>query len=207
MHRLIRLLGCRHLPDYGRSTTCFPRLSLPPAPARPASLAAYCAGRPNGGTSDGRTLLLMQNFTSPREQQAPYRAIRRPAAGCSPRVLPVPAPCPRRKTVAVHDARRAASPVTPQHPSSGDTSSRSLKGRVECMPTLIHETTFTSPARTGLSLPACAGRPGCRTCRRPFPAALQRAKPPSRACCARLPAFPARRSRSSSRADGCASSC
>src|SRR5258706_594493 len=48
------------------------------------------------------------------------------------------------------------------------------------------------PAR--VSLPACAGTPGYRTCRPPFPAAPARAKPPYRATYARQPAYPARRS-------------
>ncbi|PPK41304.1 hypothetical protein B0G57_13318 [Trinickia symbiotica] len=56
-----------------------------------------------------------------------------------------------------------------------------------------HRATPSGAAR--VSPPACAKTPGCRTCRRPFPAAPARAKRRFRASCARRPACRTRRNR------------
>ena len=83
----------------------------------PLCTPVCCAGRSNGGTSSDRTLLLMHIYNTSRHPESSKLRTARSSRGA--RILPVCAPCPRRKNGAVHDARRAASPATPQHPSSG----------------------------------------------------------------------------------------
>ena len=112
-------------------------------------------------------------------------------------------------------AVRRQSPTPLRESEEGNCPCRESRRYAACSPFTRHARAFVrqrccdNPQRrnesllVALSPPACAGMPECRTCRRPFPAAPARAKPPYRATCATRPAYPARRNRPCLRATAC----